>query len=174
MNASFSCTTVCARINAVTLALCVLTATVAHGAPVGDASSETEQIMTTMIPLAKQMLEKHGAFAPYGGAMTPNGEVVPVVGYSGTEPPPSQEIIDALNAAFRAGADAGQYKATGLFSDVEVVPPGATERTHAVAVALDHQDDYSIVIFFPYKIVDGTVEFDVVYASPGESHMFKK
>jgi hypothetical protein len=162
------------RLEAIALALCVLTATAAQGTPVVDASSETEEIMTTMIPLAKQMLEKHGTFAPYGGAMTTNGKVVTVVGYSGTELPPSQEIITALNAAFRAGAAAGQYKATGLFSDVEVVPPSSAEKTHAIAAALDHDDNYSVVIYFPYKIVAGTVQFDEVFASPGEGKVFQK
>lgn len=173
-NAPFACTTVYARLHAVTLALCILAATTVHAAPMGDAGSETEAILLAMIPIGKQLLEKQGQFVPYGGAMTMDGKVVTVVGYSGTEPPPSQEIIDALNFAFRTGALTGTYKATGLFSDVEFSPPGGKEKTRAIAAALDHQDNYSVVIYFPYKIVADKVQFDQVSALPGENKLFQK
>jgi len=171
---SFSYTTVCARMTAVTLALFLLAAAAVHAAPTGDAGSETEEIMTAMIPMGKHMLEKQGEFAPYGGAMTPDGKVVTVEEYNGTKPPPSQEIITTLQTHFRAGALTGKYKATGLFSDVEVLPPGGPEKTRAIAAALDHHDNYSVVIYFPYKIVAGKVEFNEVFASPGENKVFQK
>lgn len=164
-----------ARLNAVTLALLLLAASAVHSAPIADAGSETEAILLAMIPIGKQLLEKQGKFVPYGGAMTMDGKVVTVAGYSGTEPPPSPEsIIDALNFAFRTGALTGTYKATGLFSDVEASPPGNKEKTRAIAATLDHQDNYSVVIYFPYKIVAGTVHFDEVFASPGENKVFQK
>ncbi len=163
------------RITTIALALLVFTAPVAHGASVGNVGSETEEILTAMIPLAKEMLEKHGQFAPYGCAMTLDGKVVTVAESSGTKPPPSEEIITALQTDFRAGALTGKYKATGLFSDVEVVPPGATEKTHAIEAALDHkQDNYSVLIYFPYKIVAGKVQFEEVFASPGANKVFQK
>jgi len=171
---SFSYTTVCARMTAVTLALFLLTAAAVHADPMGDAGSETEAIMTAMIPVGTHMLEQQGQFAPYGGAMTPDGKVVAVEEYDRTKPPPSEEIITTLQTHFRAGALTGKYKATGLFSDVEVVPPGGTEKTHAIAAALDHRDNYSVVIYFPYKIVAGKVQFDEVFASPGENKVFQK
>ena len=173
-NAPFACTSVYARLHAVTLALSLLAAATVHAAPIADAGSETEAILLAMIPIGKQLLEKQGTFVPYGGAMTMDGKVVTVAGYSGTEPPPTPEIIDALNFAFRTGALTGKYKATGLFSDVEVSSPGNKEKTRAIAAALDHQDNYSVVIYFPYKIVAGKVEFDQVTALPGENRLFLK
>lgn len=173
-NAPFAYMSVCARLYAVTLALSLLAAATVHAAPIGDAGSETEAILLAMIPIGKQLLEKQGTFVPYGGAMTMDGKVVTVAGYSGTEPPPSPEIIDALNFAFRTGALTGTYKATGLFSDVEASPPGNKEKTRAIAAALDHQDNYSMVIYFPYKIVAGTVQFNEVFASPGDNKLFLK
>ncbi|MBH0190414.1 MAG: hypothetical protein HP492_01320 [Nitrospira sp.] len=163
-----------ARLNAIILALSLLAASTVHAASIGDAGSETEAIMAAMIPMGKQMLEKQGKFAPYGGAMTMDGKVVTVAGYSGTEPPPSQEIIDALNVAFRTGALAGTYKATGLFSDVEVSPPGGKDKTRAIMSSLDHQDNYSVVIYFPYKIFAGKVHLYEVFALPGENKVFQK
>jgi hypothetical protein len=160
--------------NTVILGIVLLAASPVHAASIGDAGSDTEAILLAMIPIGKQLLEKQGKFVPYGGAMTMDGKVITVAGYSGTEPPPSQEIIDALNYAFRTGALTGTYKATGLFSDVEVSSPGSNEKTRAIAAALDHQDNYSVVIYFPYKIVAGKVQFDQVSALPGENRLFLK
>jgi hypothetical protein len=158
-----------AHMNAVTLALFLLTAAAVHAAPVDNAESEAETLMTAMLPIGQQMLEKQGKFAPYGGAMTTDGKVVTVAEHSGTTPPSSQEIITSLQTRFRAGVLTGKYKATGLFSDVEVLPPGATEKTRAIAAALDHHDNYSVVIYFPYKILAGKVQFGEVFASPGKN-----
>jgi hypothetical protein len=157
-----------------TLPFSLLAAATVHAAPMADAGSETEAILLAMIPMGKEKLEKQGKFDPYGGAMTMDGKVVTVAGYSGTEAPPSQEIIDALNFRFRTGALTGKYKATGLFSDVEISPPGSQEKTRAIATALDHQDNYSVVIYFPYKIVSGKVQFDQVFVLPGENRLFQK
>src|SRR5689334_18509702 len=125
-----------ARLHAITLALSLTATATVPAASIGDAGSETEAILLAMIPIGKQLLEKQGKFVPYGGAMTMDGKVITVAGYSGTEPPPSQEIIEALNFAFRTGALTGTYKATGLFSDVEISSPGSNEKTRAIAVAL--------------------------------------
>ena len=163
-----------ARLHAVTLALSLLAAATVHAASTGDAGSETEAILLAMIPIGKQLLEKQGKFVPYGGAMTMDGKVVTVAGYKGTEPPPSQEIIDTLNFSFRTGALTGKYKATGLFSDIEISQAEGKEKTRAIAAALDHQDNYSVVIYFPYKIVAGKVQFDQVSALPGENKVFQK
>ncbi|MBH0179894.1 MAG: hypothetical protein HP491_19050 [Nitrospira sp.] len=163
-----------ARLNAIILALSLLAAATVHAASMGDSGSETEAILLAMIPIGKQLLEKQGKFVPYGGAMTMDGKVVTVAGYSGPEPPPAQEIIDALNVAFRTGALEGTYKATGLFSDVEVSPPGGKEKTRAIVAVLDHQDNYSVTIYFPYKIIGGTVHLFEVFALPGENKVFQK
>lgn len=79
--------------------------------------------MNEVLPFAQQMLERHGEFIPYGGAMKPNGEIVSVAGYDGDEYPPSQDIIDLLKDAFRAAGRSGEYKATAIVFDVRVIPP---------------------------------------------------
>ncbi len=127
-----------------------------------------------MLPFGQQMLEKHGEFYPYGGATTIDGKVISVGGYEGSEHPPSQNVIDLISSGFRAGAKAGTYKATGLFYDVRVIPPGTSEKTDAIAVALDHRDNYSVIVYFPYKITDGRVKMGAAFASPGENKVFVK
>ncbi|MEC8848053.1 MAG: hypothetical protein VYB93_02090 [Pseudomonadota bacterium] len=94
---------------------------------------DVEEVMNSMLSFGTEMLEKHGEFFPYGGAMTPSREVVSVAGYTGEEQPPSQEVIELLRAGFREAAERGEYKATGLY-DVRVTPPESDSKTDAIAI----------------------------------------
>jgi hypothetical protein len=48
--------------------------------------------------------------------------------------PKSKDLIDLLVAKFREDGRRGKYKATGIVYDLMTVPPGATEKTDAIAV----------------------------------------
>jgi hypothetical protein len=139
----------------------------------GSAKAECEGIMNALVPFAQQMLEKHGEFFPFGGTMKNNGEITHTAGYDGRERPPSADIIRLLNDSFRSGARSGQYKATALVYDVRVVLPSTGQESDAVAVALDHRDNYSVVVYFPYQIKGGKVAFGDVFAEKGEANVFK-
>lgn len=136
------------------------------------AKAECEEIMNALIPLAQQLLEKNGEFFPFGGAMKANGEISHVSGYDGREQPPSADIIKLLKDGFRSGARSGQYKATALVYDVRVVLPSSGQKSDAVAVALDHRDNWSVVVYFPYQIQSGKVVFGEIFAEKGEANVF--
>ena len=146
----------------------------AIGADQMQAKTDVEKIMNAMLPFAVQMLEKQGEFFPYGVAMTPAGEVVSIGGYDGREQPPSQGIINLLKDSFRSAAKTKKYRATGIFFNVRTVPPGTTEKTDAVAIALDHKDNYSVVVYFPYKLKAGKVQFGQVFSAAGANDIFGK
>lgn len=129
--------------------------------------------MHTMLPLAKRMLQEYGEFLPYGAAMTPEGEVVSVAGQDGRERPPSQDIINLLRKSFRESAKSNEYKATGIFFDVSVVVPGTNEKTDAIAIALDHRENYSVVLYIPYKLASGKLSCGQIFASPGSNDIFR-
>jgi hypothetical protein len=38
---------------------------------------------------------------------------------------------------------------------------------------INHRDNYSVLIYFPYKIVAGKMQFDEIFASPGENKVFQ-
>ena len=104
--------------------------------------ADVEELMNSMLPFGQQMLEKHGEFIPYGAAMTSANEIVSVAGYDGDEKPLSQDIIELLKEGFRSAAEKGEYIATALFFDVRVTLPGSNEKSDAIAVALDHKENY--------------------------------
>jgi len=128
-----------------------------------DPKSEVEELMNDGIMFGEQLLEKYGEFFPFGRAMKPNGEIVSVAGYDGDEQPLSQDVIDLLKDGYRQAAKNGDYKATALFYDARVIPPNSENKTDAIAVALDHKGNYSVVVYFPYKLADSNVEFGEIF-----------
>src|SRR6185312_16353105 len=116
-----------------------------------DPKSDAEILMNAALPFAEKMLAEHSAFFPYGAAMKDNGEIVNVAGYDGQQHPPAQEIIDLLYTELRKDASKGTYKATAIVYDVRVTPPGKTAITDAIAIALEHRENYSAIVVFPYS-----------------------
>src|SRR4051812_32188855 len=125
-----------------------------------NAKQESEKLMNAVLPLAEQMLKKHGEFYPYGGYMKPDGEIVHV-GASNpeTDRPKSKELIHVLRTSFQELARAGQCRIAALVFDVRGRLPESDEKSDCIQVCLDHADDYSVQVFFPYKIVNN----DIVY-----------
>lgn len=144
----------------------------AHSASV--AKDESETLMNAVLPMAEKFLEQHGEFFPFGAAMKPSGEIVYVAGYDDRERPPSADIIKLLESVFAKAAVAKQYKATALVYDVKVTPPSSNKKSDAIAVALDHVDKYSVVVFFPYELVNGKLHLGAVFVWKGADLIFRQ
>ena len=138
------------------------------------AKAESENLMNSALPFAEQMLQKHGEFFPYGQALDMQGKVVSVGASNGQEHPPSAEIINLLKQAFVQGAKAGKYKATALVYDVRVQLPSSGAKSDAIAVSLNHKDNCSVVVFFPYTRAGEKLVMGDVFASRGDGDVFPK
>jgi hypothetical protein len=137
-----------------------------------NAKAEVEELMNAMLPFVEDMLAEQGEFYPYGAAMDEEGEIYAAAGFEDLENPAAEEIIEIIRAGFREGAKAGNLKATALFVDMLVEPPDDNEKVDAVAVFLDHRDNYSVVVFFPYVIDSGEIRFGEIFASEGQHDIF--
>ena len=58
-----------------------------------SAKQDVQTLMNEWIVFAKQMLDEHGEFYPYGAAMKFDGEIISISGDTGEEMPPSQEPV---------------------------------------------------------------------------------
>lgn len=134
--------------------------------------SECERLMNAILPFAQQMLQKHGEFFPYGGAINPAGAIVGVATDAGRANPTSDEVIATTKKCFIAGAKRGEYRATALVYDCRVPIPETGKKGDAIAVALDHEDAYSVTVFFPYVIEKHRVVIGDVFASEGDYGIF--
>lgn len=130
--------------------------------------------MNAALPFAEQMLEKHGEFFPYGQALNTEGKIVSVAGHSEQQQTQSSEMMQIIKSGFIQGAKSGQYKATALVYDVRVTVPSTGKKSDAIAISLNHKDDYSVIVYFPYKIEAGKVTFGELFAMRGENDIFTK
>ena len=70
------------------------------------------------------------------------------------------------------GARRGEYTAAALVCDVRVKLPSTEEKSDAIAVSLNHRDNCSVVVLFPYKIDGGELILGAVFAQEGEADIF--
>jgi hypothetical protein len=134
--------------------------------------ADCEDLMNAVLPFAEQMLATHAEFIPFGGATRPDGEIVSIAGYDGSEHPKSVEIIALMKEAFITAAQKSEYKATAIVYDVRVVLPSTKEKSDAIAVSLNHRDGYSVIVLFPYKIDAAKLVWGEIFANKGEADIF--
>jgi hypothetical protein len=132
---------------------------------------ECDVLVNAVVPFARQMLSQHHSFFPFGATMSPSGTV------SRTDTPkgdlPVGELVGLIEQDFVDGGKRGLYKATALVSDVTTVPPQRSEKQRAVEVRLDHRDNYSVRVVFPYSYsLSGELVFDASFAVPGDRTIF--
>ena len=137
-----------------------------------DPKADCQALMNSVLPFAKQMLTTHGGFIPFGGAMRPDGQLVSIAGYDGNQHPQSVDVIALIKNGFIAAARKGEYKATAIVYDAKVELPSVEEKSDAIAVSLNHRDDYSVVVFLPYKIESKKLILGTVFAQKGYADVF--
>jgi hypothetical protein len=109
-----------------------------------DPKADCQAIVNFVLQFAKQMLTTHGEFIPFGAAMRPDGQLVAIGGYDGNEHPQSVDVIALMKDGFIAVSRKGEYKATAIVYDARVKLPSTEEKSDAIAVSLNHRDNYSV------------------------------
>jgi hypothetical protein len=135
-------------------------------------NDEATDVMNMLVPFAEKMLREYGEFYPFGGVMLADGSMAQFGADDGNERPKSKDLVDLLLAGFREGAHQGKFKVTGIVYDVMTLPPGASEKTDAIAVRLDHEAGYSVVVMIPYRLADGLVMKGTIFAVKGDGSVF--
>lgn len=135
---------------------------------------EAEKLMNEILPVAKRMLRQHGEFLPYGGYMKPNGEIVHVGAKDPeTDRPKSMDLISILRNSFRRMAKNKECIVAVTVFDVVVTIPESNRKSDAIQVSVDHIDNYSADVFFPYQIIEDKVVFGEIFAQEGKHEVFE-
>jgi hypothetical protein len=113
------------------------------------AHPDLNALLNDLLPFAKRMLTEFGEFHPFGAAMASDGKIALYGAYDGDEHPPAQRLIDMMTQAYHQKAGAGEIRAGGICFDVRTVPPGQTEKTDAVCMALEHRSGESVAVYVP-------------------------
>ena len=138
-----------------------------------DPKADCESLLNAVLPFAQQMLDRHGEFYPYGGAMTTDGQITSVAAYDSREHAASTDVIEFVKSAFVAGAREGKYRATALVYDVRVTLPSDGKKSDAIAVSLNHRSHNSVTVLFPYTIENAKAVIGPAVAQKGEADVFR-
>ncbi len=134
---------------------------------------DVEALMNDLLPFAQKMLREHREFLPFGAHMKPDGVIVWESAYDGREHPPPQDLIDLLRDAHQEQARSKSIKACATVYDIRTIPPGRVEEQDAIAVNLDHESGYSVVVIFPYSFrADGQLFVEPPFANKGDAAIF--
>jgi hypothetical protein len=121
--------------------------------------------MSAVLPVAEQMLTEHRALQPFGSTMSSDGTIVQLGGWRAEAHASDPELIAEFEASFRDGAARGELKATALLC--------SSAAQDSVAVRLDHREEYSIVVTFPYHFTAaGELVIEEPFAAPGVHGIF--
>lgn len=137
-----------------------------------DAQAEAEELVNAVLPHAEGMLVAHGEFFPFGGALTLDGELAELSVDEEHRNSPIDLIVEELKSRLRGGAGSNTYRATALVFPIHAQLPDTDDETEAVAIELDHQANFSVVLIIPYVLSDGSVEFGEAVAQQGAHAIF--
>jgi hypothetical protein len=128
-----------------------------------------DALLGAALPFAKQQLAKHGEFFPYGVAMSRDGQIGLVAGYTGTERPPSTEVLDILYEGLRSKAE--ENRGAAVVADVRL----RGEETDAIQVEVEHRDGIALKVFLPYRKKRlGGLETGQMRAEAGERRIWPR
>jgi hypothetical protein len=134
---------------------------------------DLDELLNAVIPFAQQTLVNHGEFYPFGASVAPDGTVAMESADMGEEHPQSQELIDMLTEGFRRSARAGQIRAACICYDARTIPPGETEKTDAICIAMEHESGDSVDVFLQYsKDSRGNISYGELFGGQRERQFF--
>ena len=137
------------------------------------AKDELETLVNTLVPFARRMLERHGAFVPFGASVDGDGELKMVAADADAvgEDPSAADAARLIESGLRVAAIAGEIRASGICTDVRIDGPDG--EVEAISVALEHIDRDPMRILVSYETTpSGEHGFGKPIAAPGETRVF--
>jgi hypothetical protein len=138
-----------------------------------NCKDECEALMSALLPVAEQVLSEHRALRPFGCTLSAADQIVQVGGWSAASSSDDAALIAHFRDSFRDGAARGELKATALSYSAKSALPGQGAARDAVFVHLNHRDNYSLVVTFPYHFgASGELVIEEPFANDGEYDVF--
>ncbi len=135
------------------LAASLVLASVAFGEPKRSAKEEADALVRAMLPRAVEAIEKR-AFYPLGASSSDDGTVWYMPPYADRATMTPQQVLDRLlNVSLQNRALEAGVQAVAACFDARMAPPGrGKDKVDVIAFYVDHRNDYSVSVYFPYQL----------------------
>lgn len=111
-----------------------------------------------------------GETAPFAITMLPSNATALVATPSTNS---TVDCIETLKSHLKACARDNAFKATAIAYNVSVQDRKTGHMKDAIAVNLDHRQDISIVVYFPYEMEHGSPRWGTIFQQAGRSDIFQ-
>lgn len=109
------------------------------------------ELLDYCIGFAKQMLDGHGEFHPFGAALDSRGQVVAYGAHLGEEYPRGRDVAAVLHDEFADQFARGEVVAAALAANVDI--PASYEPAHPDGIRVTIEcAGYSRLVYLPYRI----------------------
>jgi hypothetical protein len=112
--------------------------------------SDLDLLVPVLLQFAEERLKKAGEFYPFGATMANDGQIALTGADTGSEHPPSQEVIELLASGMRGMAVAGTIRAAGICYDTRLRQPDG-KASDAIAISLEHKAGDHVLVVMPYS-----------------------
>jgi hypothetical protein len=117
-----------------------------------------EKLLEYCLGFAKQMIEAHGEFHPFGAVIDSQGQHVAVGAHTGKELPPGAEVYSLLQNSMKAQFLKKEILATAIAANVNIPAQFNPPCPDGIRVHLECAG-FSWLFYLPYRISNGQVEY---------------
>ncbi len=117
-----------------------------------------EELLKYCVGFAKQMVEAHGAFHPFGAVIVSAGTLNAVGADVGEEHPQGAAVFQFLQSAMRAQFQKREIIAASIATDVNIPPQYQPVYPDGIRVLVECSG-FSRYIYFPYRVSGGKTEY---------------
>ena len=129
--------------------------------------------MSAVLPVAERLLGEQGKLRPFGSTLSADDAIATVGDTAVGAEFDGAALVSEFQDSFRDGARRGELKASALVYGA-LASAGDGQSSSAVCVELDHREQYSLVVSFPYRFTDaGELVIDEPFASEGKHQIFE-
>lgn len=118
--------------------------------PIGP--HRVEAMLQYLLDLSKQLLEKHGAFFPFGAVIDSGGNRRPVAVDTGTQSVKTAEVYRFLQQCLKSQFDKGEIIAGAIVAEASIPPELKPDFPDGLRITVE-SGSISRLIFLPYQKV---------------------
>ena len=136
-----------------------------------EAQHELDSLLTAVLPFARQQLDAHGEFFPYGMVVGLDREGRLVSAWDGDDAPAPSELLQLLYIGVQQ--QAGDLRAAAFVANVAM--DGAVDGADAIRVELEHREGTAISVLLPYakpRFRRSGIRYGELSAAPGERRVW--
>lgn len=133
---------------------------------------ECEFLLNFLLPKAEYFLKKNGEFYPLSVILNNKKEIIPVAMQYDTEFPKSTDVIQDSRDYFQVEAQNSKLRATAIIYDGFHTDAETGKKSDAFFVELDHLENYSVLIVYPYTRTNDEIIFQEPIAYENDYKIF--